>query len=268
LLVGFQKFWIVNNNSTDNTSEVLLPYVALGIVNLTFRGGINQQLIVYNCVLPYVRRICYWVALLDGDEFVVPVNTHSVWEVLRRLEGSPGIVINWVVFGSNGKETMEDGLVIERFRCHVPWEFSINTFLKSIVNPRMVLYAGIHDNAYMDGVTCRDPLGNWKDQKIQGQPPVYDVLRLYHYKTKSYEEFHRKMSRGLGITMTPQGMAKIMSTLRERIRGIPCAVNDTMMNWAVQLVKANIAQRLEDYHRSTKRFSIGQGREPPALVCE
>jgi hypothetical protein len=247
LLVGIQRFWILNNNSTDNTSEVLLRYVAFGIVNLTFRPGINQQLPVYNSLVPALRDLCYWVALIDADEFIVPLETHSVPGILRKFEGSPGVTINWVMYGSNGKEKMEDGLVIERFQRHVSWDDKINRYPKSIVNPRMFGPAQVHDQLYVHELKARDPLGRWNTQDFHDREPVYEVMRLNHYWTKSYEEFYQKRSRGLSTDMTPKLMELIMATVREQLNSLQDVVNDTVMDWAIPLVKANMVKRLREY---------------------
>jgi hypothetical protein len=259
LLVGVQKFWIVNNNSTDNTTEVLLPYVALGIVNLTLRPGLNQQIPAYNCIIPALRHICYWIALIDADEFLVPVKSHSVLDVLRKLEGAPGVTLNWVMFGSNGKEKKEPGLVIERFRSHVSWDQKINLYLKSIVNPRLVQEAICHEHVYLYKLQSRNARGLWKNPTLPEKPLVYDEMRLHHYSTKSYEEFYQKRVRGVAIDNTPEGTVHLISTVREQLSCYQDVVNDSMMEWAVPLVKANIVTRSNEDYRSTKQFSIESG---------
>jgi hypothetical protein len=46
-LVGVDKFWIVDNDSTDNLSFVLSPYLAMGVVNLSYWHGDKQQLYIF-----------------------------------------------------------------------------------------------------------------------------------------------------------------------------------------------------------------------------
>jgi hypothetical protein len=82
LLVGVNKFWLTNNNSGDNISTVLAPYIAQGIVNLTFCPLLAPQLIVYNSWLPILRKWSYWVAVIDIDEFLVPLEGRSVVRIL------------------------------------------------------------------------------------------------------------------------------------------------------------------------------------------
>ena len=42
------------------------------------------------------------MAIIDLDEFIVPVEKQSIPEFLKDYEKYPGVVINWQVFDSNG----------------------------------------------------------------------------------------------------------------------------------------------------------------------
>jgi hypothetical protein len=94
LLVGVEKFWLADNDSDDNLTAVLDPYIRLGIVNLTSWPGIGQQVPFYQFALDPLRSSSYWVAVMDIDEFLVPVAGRSVPAILHNFEGSPGITVN------------------------------------------------------------------------------------------------------------------------------------------------------------------------------
>jgi hypothetical protein len=254
LLVGFQKFWLFNNDSTDNATEVLMPYIALGIVNLTLQPGMNQQHVVYRFAAAALRHISYWVSCLDVDEFVVPLETHSVIEVLRGLEGSPGISLNWVMYGWNEKEKKEDGLVLERFPAHGPWDMCENRHTKIIFNPRMIESIGLHEHHYLYHLRSKNPLGKWNVQDMFDRPPVLKVLRLNHYWTKSAEEFYYKRLRGWASGMNSKTVAGHLQYLKQHLHSIPTAVkNDTVIDWAIPLVKENLAKRFGQFLRESAK---------------
>jgi hypothetical protein len=192
LLVGLQKFSIVNNDSDDNTTAEVEPYIAAGVVSYEQRTGQNLQRIVYNDHLEIAPDKSYWLATIDLDEFIVPVGSHSVAEGLGNLEGSPGVSLNWVMYGCNGQETQRPGLVIERFRNHSSWDTAENRHTKMIVNTRMVRRMDLHEHFYRFNLTSRGPTGNWNVHHFFHRDPVFAPLRMNHYWTNSFQEFSRK----------------------------------------------------------------------------
>jgi hypothetical protein len=244
LLVGFEHFWLIDNDSDDNITNALQPYIAAGIVSFSAWGGMNQQRPAYNSMLPTVRASSYWVAIFDIDEFIVPLKARSIVETLRKLEGSPGVTINWVMYGANGKEKQETGLVIERFRSHTAWDFEKNRHTKTIVNPRMVERAHLHEHFYWYNLTSKNVIGKWNVDPMFDRKAVYKVLRMNHYWTKSVEEFRKKRARGAGNGLYEGKVEMYLAHLRGDVDSMrDVVVNDTAIDWAVPLVKANIAKR-------------------------
>jgi hypothetical protein len=147
-------------------------------------------------------------------------------------------------FNRQGKQ--EDGLVTERFRNHS----GASHFTKVIVNPRMTIRLDIHDHLYYNNSKSRDPTGRWNVDNFLQRPPVDTVLRMNHYWTKSYEEYVRRKGRGQGDRYY---------TMRERwqlVRHLPNVCNDTFVNdslveWAIPLVKENLAKRRSSEHFPT-----------------
>ena len=101
-LVGVERFYIYDNESTDNVKEILKPYIDLGIVCYHYVPGIAMQNKVYRDALYKYKNQTRWMAIIDLDEFIVPVEKQSIPEFLKDYEKYPGVVINWQVFDSNG----------------------------------------------------------------------------------------------------------------------------------------------------------------------
>jgi hypothetical protein len=245
LLAGVGYFYLSDNDSTDNGTAVVQPYVRLGVVKLEKLKGQRMQVPCYNAHLPELRRESYWVAVIDIDEFIVPVDSHSIPKALRPLEGAPGVTVNWVLYGSNGELTQREGLVIERFRAHSPWNYARNILVKTIVNPRMARGLGIHEHYYWRNRVSRAPNGRVNLRTQFWRQPVFAGLRLNHYWVKSREEFLAKRSRGANSQgRSPSYIRYLLKTSESDLKSFhDTVVNDTAILWAIPLVKANLRTR-------------------------
>lgn len=193
---GVEKFYIYDNESTDETKEVLAPYIESGVVEYNYFPGRKRQLPAYDDCFERHRLDARWIAVIDLDEFIVPVQDKSIPDFLHRMEGAAVVEVNWLCYGSGGAKTKTDGSVMQRFRKHSLADHKLNTHVKSIADPRQVCtMIGCHEAARISGKPL-DPSGNvitthWGDRK-----PQQDVIKINHYAIKSYEEFLAKRARG------------------------------------------------------------------------
>lgn len=194
-MMGVEKFYIYDNESDDNTREVLQPYVDKGLVEYTFVAGKKMQLKSYkDCVRKHKYESKY-MAFLDLDEFIVPLKHKSIPDYLKSLGRISGVQINWIVYGSSGAKTRTDGFVIERFRDHSLPDEELNHHIKSIVNPRRVVTFFSAHRPFIVGLYV-DSTGKTVVKSFWKRPPVTTDIRVNHYAIKSYEEFLEKRSRG------------------------------------------------------------------------
>ena len=193
---GVEKFYIYDNESTDNTKEVLAPYIESGLVDYTFFPGRKKQLAAYDDCFERHRLESRWLAVIDLDEFIVPVRDGSIPEFLHRMEGFSSVEINWLVYGSGGAKKRSPGDVMERFHRHSLPEHRLNAHVKSIVDPRRVCtMVGCHEAARLSGLAA-DSHGQPLKKGFRDRKPQQDVIRINHYAVKSYEEFLAKRARG------------------------------------------------------------------------
>lgn len=203
---GVEKFYIYDNESTDGTREVLEPYIASGLVDYTYFPGQKMQLAAYDDCFERHRLEMRWLAIIDLDEFIVPIKDRSIPEFLHRMEKYPVVEINWLVYGSGGAKKQEPGGVMERFRRHSLPEHRLNTHVKSIVDPRRVCgMIGCHEAARLSGHAV-DPHGERIKKHFGDRKPQQDVIRINHYAIKSYEEFLSKRARGRARTNSKRGL--------------------------------------------------------------
>ena len=201
ILVGVTKFYLYDNDSTDNTCEILKPYIERGIVEYNYWPGKAMQLPAYLDILDKHTYDTRWLALIDLDEFLVPVQHDTIPEFLHTLpQNFAQLIVTWVIYGSSGHIHKPAGLVTENFKRHAAKTWGI----KSIINPRLLIdYKCLHAN-FVAGWTIDNngkKLGYINQSK---NPPAYNKLRCNHYYTKSYDEYIARLNRGSATTETTQ----------------------------------------------------------------
>ncbi len=205
-LVGVEEFWLYNNDSEDNYGEVLEPYIKKGWVHLIQWPSFHEndhsyysftvQTSAYNHCLNRIRRRIKWVALIDIDEFIVPMTGDSLPELLEReFWYVSGLKINWVHFGTSGVESIgADELMIEKLNKRAPLNYERNFIFKSIVQPEHVKRC---PNPHL----CNYIKGHWDvNTNLEAYRPedggklhlCLDKIRLHHYWTKD-EQFFREV---------------------------------------------------------------------------
>ena len=192
-MVGFEHFYLYNNNSADDYLSALAPYRREGWVTLhDWPQSPAFPAADEHCIATHGHE-ARWIAFLDDDEFLYPVLGDDVRKVLRTYAEYPGFVVHWLMFGSSGHDRRPDGLVIENYVRRSP---QINGHIKSIVDPRRVVSPqSTHCWIYEDGAFAVDE--NRKPVlTFESTPATGDVLRINHYWSKSREDGERKFSRG------------------------------------------------------------------------
>ena len=196
LLVGFEKFYIYDNGSTDNIKQVLAPYVDAGIVEYTYWPGITMQMPAYKDCVNKHKNDTFWLAVIDIDEFVV-ADCKNVATALHDFEDNAAVVLQWLVYGDSGIINKKPGLVIERFKSHNRLDVTTE-MCKSIINPRKVEVKTLHLPCPMTGFDAVNSIGEkiipLSNAKIRNG--TYKNIHINHYIFKSREEFLIKKTKG------------------------------------------------------------------------
>jgi hypothetical protein len=236
-VVGVQKFFIYDNESTDNLRDFLEPYIDKGIVEYTFFPGKRRQVFAYNDALQRYKYATYWLAFIDIDEFLVPVQAETICEFLHDFENIPGIEINQVLYGSSGHQTKTEGLVLERFKDHSPFDFIDNHGVKSIVNPRYVFFmATAHVAEYFDGKSSVNTDKNKNTKASLDRPALHDKLRRNHYACKSLEEFTSRIDLGRASSPGKFSVDEFYNRDHNEIK------NDPIMDKYIPIIKYRLNQ--------------------------
>jgi hypothetical protein len=238
LIVGVTKFYLYDNESEDNLMEVLEPYIKSGIVEYKYCPGREKQIFAYNNILKKARKETYWLAVIDCDEFIVPISTQTAVEFLKDFEEYAGVEINWVVYGSGGQKNKKNGLVVERFKDHSSTDFDRNRHIKTILNPRYTLRINIHDALYIHNMFSVNIHKKRVKTFFLERDGIYDKIRINHYFTKSYEEFLQKRQRGMADrNMETRPLKDFYDHDRNEEK------NDSIMDKYIPVLYENLRQR-------------------------
>jgi glycosyl transferase family 92 len=236
-LVGVERFFMYNNESTDDHLEVLAPYLEDGTVVLHEWPMRPGQMAAYDHCLQTHGDESRWIAFIDLDEFLFSPTLQPLPDLLAGYQHHPGVVVNWVMFGTSGHVTRAPGLVIESHdhrKRHGPdgWES-----LKSIVDPtRVERVLSPHAFLYRDGLAVNErhipkepPLG-------LSRPASVERFRINHYAHRSVQEYRAKLARPQAHSGTYKEIPE--HTLERRMRRLNEVRDDTIKAYLPALREA------------------------------
>jgi Glycosyltransferase family 92 len=204
-VLGASHICIYDNGSTDGGSDLLKSMADADIIEYVPWNPPtgSPQLTAYNHFIDNNRHKYEWVAFIDADEFLTPLQHDKITDVLTLLdhdyEDVCGIGVHWKTFGSSGLATKEPGLVIERFtRCARPNAIP-NNCIKTVAKPNLVSEAHIHSCNFSSG-NYIDERGRTLELRQRGMDDriTHELIQVNHYMVKSREEYEKKRLRGNG----------------------------------------------------------------------
>jgi hypothetical protein len=206
-MLGASAFFIYDNGSTDDGVSRLRALSRRVRIEVTpwrsFDGVNGAQRFAYLHAIANFGGDYRWMALIDADEFLVPVVDPDLPTAMARFAALPGVSVPWMNFGPSGHKTRPSGLVIEEYleRAEFPpglEQWKLLRF-KSIVDPTHVSAVGNHFCAYRGlGPAMFNEGGQRIDPAFARKPGVATAkyLRLHHYFSKSEEELRAKRTKG------------------------------------------------------------------------
>ena len=178
LWMGVDHLYLIDNGSTDNSMDVLKPYIDKKLATVFSLPEKYKQIEHYRYVYDrIVRKRCKWVIVADLDEFWY-VNNSTIKKELRNFNQYNVIYSNWRMFGSDGNiQHPQDIRVSNIHRVK-----DLHVLTKCIFQTRKVKSEQIHVH------------GIHNDTKIINASQVF---RLNHYPVPSWDYFKKvKMTRG------------------------------------------------------------------------
>ena len=197
LALGITHFYIYDHNCKVPVTETLqtrlkaLQRSTITVIDWSGRHVHAQGEAYAHCLSHYASET-EWLAFIDTDEFIVLHEDRRINDFLERYEQYGGIYMNWIMFNANNQVRQESAPVMERFTQTCP---DFQHYGKLIVRPDRVRKMYIHEADYLDGFYTVDEDGN----PVIGRRHPYHTSKIQcnHYYTKSWQEWKRKISRGV-----------------------------------------------------------------------
>lgn len=199
LEVGFERFYLFDNLSTDSFKPVLQPYVDRNVVELFSWPLTHSNIVDWNEVqcLAYERALLKakgktkWLAFLDTDEFLFPVKERSIRDIFLDFESFGGVGVNWQVYGTSSvPEIPKDRLLIESLHQKLPESTGINHHVKSIVRPEFALSCDCPHYFHYKSGYFQVNMGKVPFEGLLSPTIEIDTLRINHYILRDEQFLH------------------------------------------------------------------------------
>jgi hypothetical protein len=114
LLRGVEHFYLINDDSTDNSIELIQPYIDSGIItlfNTEWNRYLGRQRDMYtHYILPHLKE-SEWLLILDLDEYMWSPSTMKLYDILIQTKNIGQVQVGDKLFGSNGHIKQPKGIV-------------------------------------------------------------------------------------------------------------------------------------------------------------
>lgn len=205
-LVGVEHFYLFNHLSTDSYLDVLTPYIEKGIVELfdwpyptqNHKNWVKVQCGAYNFLVDLRKEETFWLAIIDTDEFIVPVKPENLQNFLTKYEKYAGLGINWVHFGSSHVTRIpENKTLIGTLTKRAPLYIEKNHFVKSIVQPKKIKLVNkphhcLYKKGYFHVTENKEP---FRRNKSFTNVISVNKIRIHHYPHRDEEFFYNEKRR-------------------------------------------------------------------------
>ena len=204
-LQGFEKFYFYDKNSTDNTKEVLAPYVEKGIAEHRFYPSdvtTRKNFWVMRTTIDEFKGKHKWLFHHSIDEYMFCPDGRKISDLLTEFEDYSGVVVPWKLFNSSGHITKEPGYVIERFTEYIE---DSNNHIKTIIQPDKTIDSVGNPHVYYfstgfavdENKEIHDTTNPHSGAMRPGRPYTRNKILNHHYVCMSRDEYDTKMNKGL-----------------------------------------------------------------------
>lgn len=198
-ITKISKFYIYDNESTDNTLLKLKKYIEKGVVELSVIHGKDKQIDAYNDCLSKHKSDTKWIAFIDADEFIyISGDNTDINLFLKSYTQFNGLGVNWITFGPSGHINKPQGGVLENYTECLQLNHYKNLHIKSIVNTQKVIKCeSPHFFSYNDnGGVVNEQMEQIEPLNCFSKYNTTSKIAIHHYYTKSVYEFMNRCAKG------------------------------------------------------------------------
>jgi len=236
-LQGVDHFLIWDNASTDNTLEVLTPYINSGVVEYTYAPmswGFPQVKCYEDCIEQMVGKT-EWMLVLDTDEYCFSYGmplSQFLDEFSDQQVG--GVAFNWQMYGtSNVEEIPTNQLMIENLVMKAPRDHDENRHVKICVKPEKVK-AIVNPHVFRYYGNCQTVTTGWAPVEHHVTDSVnISRARINHYWCRDKKFFQEeKIKRRKFTCNDDEGISRCREILYNTEK------DETMLDFVPQLSKS------------------------------
>lgn len=249
-LLGVQHFWLYNNNSSDHYEEVLHPYIQKGyievidwpeVMNIKWTAQTNA----YNDCIVRSKDITHWLAIIDIDEFIVPMHHDTLQDLLKNYQNVGGVQIFWQFFGTSGiYEIPPQYTLIESLTLKGPIDICKN--YKTICQPHTVKKCGNHKFEYHEPWFAIFPNGDRDEGKLFSKPLIQlDLVQINHYWTRDEKHFRE---RKIPIKERINGKKWSEDIIQFQLNNLSQELDESILRF-VPALKERLKSKQPDYHK-------------------
>ncbi len=197
---GASHFFLYNHFCTENWQDILKKYIDRGLVEVinwpyeyaTAADWTRIQCRAYMDAALRSKGKYQWCAFLDSDEFLFSVEGLSLCEVLKEYKYAPGVVVNWVMYGTSHVEKIsESEKMLDLLIWRAPLDFPANLHFKTIAKPEEIKNCfNPHGFIFHNGKNAVDEnhqpkaFSDWNSFSV-------NKLRINHYWSRDKEFFYQ-----------------------------------------------------------------------------
>ncbi len=198
-MLGVERFYIYDNCSQTPIKRLLGEYAGHDRVVVRRVEGRRMQLPVYDDCLKSFGAECRWLAFIDLDEFICPMQDDDLRPLLAEFEPYAGLAATWRLFNSSGHLKRPEGLALRNYTQAFAQQESFA--VKCIVDPARTAQAlSPHHFRHSPGECCvnEDHYPFAPGTHFSFSPGR--LVRVNHYFLRSQQDYEEKMRRGGGAT--------------------------------------------------------------------
>jgi len=204
--LGYSHFFIYDNNDIngEKLEDIIHKEIESGLISIFNYRGINKkpQFKVYIDCYERNNKNYDWLSFFDTDEFLeIKPNGIKIQDFLdnERFKNCQNVKFNWLLFSDDNKLYYENKSIQKRFKRPL-FNNSLNKHVKSTIRGNLSsnYWKGAQNpHSGVNNYNCCTPSGN-QISKISPYNEPYDFKYGYlkHYRTKTIEEYIKKMRKG------------------------------------------------------------------------
>ncbi|HEY3845791.1 MAG TPA: glycosyltransferase family 2 protein [Acetobacteraceae bacterium] len=233
-LAGVQHFVLYDNGSTDDPARAVRNSPLMEHVTLIRWPQRPGRVAAYRHFIDIFAPGFEWVAFLDVDEFLLPLNSRNAADTLNSMSNAAAVLVHRRVFGPGAWQEPPSGLVIENYDRRAADDFPANRHVKAIVRCNELSDVGQNPNEFRINGPVFNTAGHLAPNSAIQAQPCYQNLIINHYYTRSRQDWLAKLQRKQATpdNTTPKDEPGLFDHLAE-----VCQIGDTTIQAFVSPVR-------------------------------